>query len=530
MSFVILSGLGVVLGLLFYKLAIGPINLQLDFSTGYLLVYQAIFATLIGLIFARRKQLRFDQLATNNQVLLALDLINQDRLLESFKEKVRIIQTLKHAGIQNLLQVARIIKDLRVKDRNTPLAEVTSHIEFTLIPMALQLQAIEHRATDYLCLHAETHSIQTFLAQVQAQLLAQGQQQGIYYQVHTRYKALEGDASRLVALVVNSITALRKKYDQATPIQVVLEDTQLHYALPSVQTSYTKKVAALRLAVTTHAKVPPLQQSYTAQMNGHPFATPDNAQALVALDNQRIVKAHYGYSRVESDLYYCVIPVYLREVRPTDMDKPHMELGVTRANDRYPGAQKQEQEFLNAVQHCTQAHLETVKTVLELIKWYHGPVCRQTGEPFYLHPLAVARIVLDYNQDEATILAALLHDTVEDTHMLLAHIETVFGEETAGIVDKVTHLESSQDSFYKIKLSAEENILMLLESGDDRAMYVKLADRMHNMRTIQGKSSGSQERIAKETLQFFVPQAQRLGLHEAAKELQERSMTVLARL
>ena len=71
---------------------------------------------------------------------------------------------------------------------------------------------------------------------------------------------------------------------------------------------------------------------------------------------------------------------------------------------------------------------------------------------------------------------------------------------------------------------------MLLESGDDRAMYVKLADRMHNMRTIQGKSAASQERIAKETLQFFVPQAQRLGLHEAAKELQERSMTVLARL
>ncbi len=532
LSFVILSALGISLGFLFYQLAIGPINLQLDFSTGYLLVYQAIFATLIGLIFARRKQLRFDQLAIDNQVLLALDLVNKDRLLESIKEKVRIVQTLKHAGIQNLLQVARIIKDLRVKDQDTPLSAVTPHIEFTLIPMALQLQAIEHRATDYLRLHVETHTIQAFLEQVQAQLLAQGQQpQGIHYQVYTQHEELEGDVSRLVTLLVNSVTSLRKKYDQAVPIQVVLEDTQLHYTLPSVQTSYIKKVAALRFAVTTHAKVPPLQKSYTAQMNGHPFATPDNAQALVALETRRIVKAHYGYGSVENDLYCCVIPVYLREVRPTDMDKPYMELGVTptRANDRYPGAQEQEQEFLGVVRQRTQAHVETVKTVLELIKWYHGPVCRQTGEPFYLHPLAVARIVLDYNQEEATILAALLHDTVEDTHMLLAHIETVFGEETAGIVDKVTHLESSQDSFYKIKLSAEENILMLLESGDDRAMYVKLADRMHNMRTIQGKSAASQERIAKETLQFFVPQAQRLGLREAAKELQERSMQVLGK-
>jgi Na+/proline symporter len=531
LSFVILSVLGVALGCLFYQLVIGPINLRLDFSTGYLLVYQAIFATLIGLIFARRKQLRFDRLAINNQMLLELDLINQDRLLESFKEKVRIIQTLKHAGIQNLLQIARIIKDLRVKDHDTPLSEVTSQIEFTLIPMALQLQAIEHRATDYLRLHVETCTIQAFLEQVQAQLLAQSHQQGVHYQVHTRYKELEGDISRLVTLVVSSITSLRKKYDQTTPIWVVVEDTQLHYALSSVQAHYVKKIAALRFAVATHAKVTPPQESYTAQMDGHPFATPDDAQALVALENQRIVRAHYGHSGVGSDLYYCVIPVYLREVRPTDMDKPYMELGITptRANDRYPGAQEQEQEFLNAVRQRTQAHLETVKTVLELIKWYHGPVCRQTGEPFYLHPLAVARIVLDYDQEEATILAALLHDTVEDTHMLLEHIEAVFGEETAGIVDKVTHLESGQGSFYKIKLSAEENILMLLESGDDRAMYVKIADRMHNMRTIQGKSVASQERIAKETLQFFVPQAQRLGLHEAAKELQERSMAVLVR-
>jgi GTP diphosphokinase / guanosine-3',5'-bis(diphosphate) 3'-diphosphatase len=113
--------------------------------------------------------------------------------------------------------------------------------------------------------------------------------------------------------------------------------------------------------------------------------------------------------------------------------------------------------------------------------------------------------------------------------MLLEHIEGVFGEETAGIVDKVTHLESDQDGFYKIKLSADENILMLLESKDDRAMYVKLADRMHNMRMIQGKSAASQERIARETLQFFVLQAQRLGLHEAANELQERSVAVLAK-
>ncbi len=527
-SFIILATLGLGLGLLFYKVAIGPISLRLDFSTGYLLVYQGIFATLIGLIFARRKQLNFDKLATDNQALLAIELVNKERLLESFREKVRIIQTLKHAGIQNLLQVAKLLKDLRAKE---PLSIVTPHIESTLIPMALQLQALEHRATDYLRLQVETLSVQTLLEKVQTQLRAQGKQKGVHYQVHAHYEELECDASRLTSLLVNSIAALASPDQQERSIQVVLEETQLHYPLPSVQAGYIKKVAALRLTVTTRVKVAPPQASYTAQMNGTSLSAPESARALLTLENQRIVKAHYGYSSADQDDYHYVIPVYLGEVRPSDMDKPYMELGVApmRADDHYPGAQAQEQAFLAALSQRTEANLATVQTVLELIKWYHGPMKRQTGEPFYLHPLAVAQIVLDYNQEEATVLAALLHDTVEDTAILLTHIEAIFGKETAAIVDKVTHLESSQDSFYKIKLSAEENILMLLESGDDRAIYVKLADRVHNMRTMEGKSTTSQVRIAQETLQFFVPQAQRLGLHQAAKELQERSMKVLGK-
>lgn len=531
LSFVILSILGVTLGLIFYNITIGPIDLQLDFSTGYLLVYQAIFATLIGLIFAQRKQQRFDKLATDNEALLATELLHKEQLLESFREKVRIIQTLKHAGIHNLLQVAKIIKDLRVKDQSTPLEAVTPHIESTLIPMALQLQALEHRATDYLRLQVDTHTIQHLLAQIQTQLSVQGKRKEIYYQVHSRFQSVECDQSRLVTLITNSISALRQQHEQNTLIRVVIEDTQLHYALPSVQADYIKKVAALSITITTNTKIDAPQDAYVVQMHNTSVAAPKDTHALINLENRRVIKAHYGCSSTEKNSYHYVIPTFLRDVRPADMDKSYMELGVapTRADDHYEGAQEKEHVFLAAVQQRTTANIETVKTVLELIKWYHGPVRRQTGEPFYLHPLAVAQIVLDYNQNESTVLAALLHDTVEDTSMLLGHIETIFGKDTADIVDKVTHLESGQDSFYKIKLSAEENILMLLESGDDRAMYVKLADRMHNMRTIECKTTENQVRAAQETLQFFVPQAQRLGLHEATKELKQRCMEILGK-
>ena len=176
-------------------------------------------------------------------------------------------------------------------------------------------------------------------------------------------------------------------------------------------------------------------------------------------------------------------------------DNAYMELGVApvRANDHYKSdtidAQAQEKEFLKAVAQRSSAEISLVKTALELIKWYHGLVFRHSGEPFYLHSLAVAQIVLDYNTNTPTILGALLHDTVEDTPILLNHFEAVFGEETAAVVDTVTHLQSVEGSIFKIQLSAKEKISRLERTGSTRGLYVKLADRVHNMRTIAGHAT-----------------------------------------
>ena len=95
-------------------------------------------------------------------------------------------------------------------------------------------------------------------------------------------------------------------------------------------------------------------------------------------------------------------------------------------------------------------------------------------------------------------------------------------------MDVATHLQSVAGSLYKIKLSGEENLQMLERTGNTRGLYVKLADRMHNMWTIGGHSSlDKQKQVAQETLSFFVPLGKRLGLHEAAQELEERSKEVL---
>ena len=221
-------------------------------------------------------------------------------------------------------------------------------------------------------------------------------------------------------------------------------------------------------------------------------------------------------------------------VRPKDMDKAYIALGATpvRANDLYRSAkvdtQAYEQALLAAVTTQSSASPGKVKLALELIKWLHGPVNRHSGEPFYLHSVAVAQIVMDYNTDEATILGALLHDTVENTATPREYLQQAFGKETAEVVDEVTHLQSLPGSIHQVKLSVEEKLQMLKGTENTRALYIKVADRMHNMRTIEGhKPLAQQQLIAEETMRFFVPLSKQLGLPMAATELEKQSAAVL---
>ncbi|NEJ84293.1 HD domain-containing protein, partial [Rhizobium leguminosarum] len=125
-------------------------------------------------------------------------------------------------------------------------------------------------------------------------------------------------------------------------------------------------------------------------------------------------------------------------------------------------------------------------------------------------PISVALIVLQYSQDQDAILAALLHDTVEDTSISLSQLEAIFGPTLAFLVSKATNLE---DKLKRISLADYENIQRLTYYEDSRAALVKLADRLHNMRTIKGHSSlAKQKNIASETLNFFVPLANYLKL------------------
>lgn len=158
----------------------------------------------------------------------------------------------------------------------------------------------------------------------------------------------------------------------------------------------------------------------------------------------------------------------------------------------------------------------------------HGTQKRDSGDPYFTHPLEVAGILVSMRLDVATVVTALLHDTVEDTIATLDEIERLFGKEVAFLVDGVTKL--SQIEFQSDKAKQAENFrkLLIAMSSDIRVLLIKLADRLHNMSTLHFvRSEEKRGRIAQETMEIYAPLAERIGLHEVKDELQNLAFAQL---
>ena len=155
----------------------------------------------------------------------------------------------------------------------------------------------------------------------------------------------------------------------------------------------------------------------------------------------------------------------------------------------------------------------------------HGPQMRKSGDPYITHPLAVASILADIGMTEPTLCAALLHDTIEDTSYTLDELRNDFGEEVALLVDGVTKLDKVK---YGDTAQADTIRKMIVAmSRDIRVLVIKLADRLHNMRTLRYVKQDTQERKARETLEIFAPLAHRLGMNTLKWELEDLAFATL---
>ncbi|MFI9780723.1 RelA/SpoT family protein [Streptomyces sp. NPDC051956] len=175
--------------------------------------------------------------------------------------------------------------------------------------------------------------------------------------------------------------------------------------------------------------------------------------------------------------------------------------------------------------HHPEAPLEPLRRAYVLAESSHRGQMRKSGEPYITHPLAVTLILAELGAETTTLTASLLHDTVEDTEVTLDQVRTEFGEEVAYLVDGVTKLEKVE---YGAAAEPETFRKMLVATGNDvRVMSIKLADRLHNMRTLGVMRPEKQARIAKVTRDVLIPLAERLGVQALKTELEDLVFAIL---
>lgn len=185
-------------------------------------------------------------------------------------------------------------------------------------------------------------------------------------------------------------------------------------------------------------------------------------------------------------------------------------------------------EFMEYIHtYLTDDECNQVLKAFELADKAHEGQLRASGEPYIMHPLAVADILAHLQIDHITLMAALMHDVVEDTSYSKEDLEEMFGSEVAFLVDGVTKLNQFQYETKEDRQMENYRKMILAMAKDVRVVVIKLGDRLHNMRTLKHMRSDKQKRIAKETLEIFAPLAHRLGIFNVKWELEDLSFRYL---
>jgi Na+/proline symporter len=495
-----LASLGILVGYLLFDALYGPIHLTGVMDSGqFKLVYGSLlFSSLLMTLF------RFKQ--------------NQAALQERNKHLADSYEKYSQELGEVLRYREEVLKDLR-----------EDQIERIDQTAAAYLKQVIYRTVDYLRLEVSKIDLEALLTAVKQGLKLQDLKVApqILVQKHMQDTQIEADGSKIKLLLMNSISYIHQHNAANKPIIITLEQAMLGHGIDKME-DYTRNLQAIRITISRDEAIPPMQEIYMldqTNLNSKANQHPDRKQLI---ENARIIDAHYGYADFDQEsTHIYVLPTNVRAVRGKVMELLREPAAVDPDEVKHPVAIKLEEELVAKLNSIQGVDIKIIEKTLDTIKTYHAGVKRKSGEPFFTHPIHVALILLDYCKDQDAVVSALLHDSIEDTSLSLAQLQARFGRTVAMIVDKLTNLE---DRLRRFNLANHEYVARLISSDDKRVAYVKLADRLHNMRTIGGHSDLSkQQKIAEETLQLFVPMAKQLGLTDVEKELKELSLAVLSK-
>ncbi len=186
-----------------------------------------------------------------------------------------------------------------------------------------------------------------------------------------------------------------------------------------------------------------------------------------------------------------------------------------------------EELITKAKEYMTDKDIELIKQAYEFSRQAHEGQVRRSGEPYIIHPIKVSEILVSLQLDVVTVISSLLHDVVEDTNVTLEEIEKVFGREVAILVDGVTKLGRIKFKSKEEQQAENHRKMFVAMARDIRVILIKLADRLHNMRTLKHLPDEKQRRIADETLEIFAPLAHRLGISTVKWELEDVALRYL---
>ncbi|WP_339044032.1 HD domain-containing protein [Cardinium endosymbiont of Tipula unca] len=351
----------------------------------------------------------------------------------------------------------------------------------------------------------------------------------LLFKKQTKVKQLIADPGLFERLLTINLLEISKS-EQASNHMVTLTitDTTLRYDYAKALQSGRKGLTlqAIAFFISTDPKVQDALPAYDIIDEITPIYLPKTEAQLYQAESRQIVQAHGGYVEiveVEKKLTCLyVLPIAGKNVMRFKTYDP-----ATLASDMAETSESlaQEKELIALVIKKTTLTEKMAVSTINFIKNAHGLVKRKSGDPYYTHPMEVAKILLEITNNPETILAGLLHDVVEDTPVTLNQVELMYGPEVAYIVDMVTHYNTNG---YRWKLDDEENKSILDQCKDIRVIQVKLADRLHNTRTLCFRKLADQKRIAKETMEFYIPWGKKNSIAIWLPEMQHICETILA--
>ena len=518
-----LFGLGALLGALTYRSLGFSFFLTTTVITPAALIFISFIVLSAVLVLNRSRQRSF-QLEQRQIILQELKKAAEETLdqLKSAPDYfVKQVAQTNSAGIQSAhvlsQELQNIVRDTKsIQKAKEVIAGKTLELTEQIGKSAQYLEKTINLIETQTQLQKSTIGLQKFLNRLYDDLPDDGEG-ALLLDHQAKAKTIQCDVLRVHQLLRKTYEQIRLQKPEHDYFYLHVQDTALRYP------NHTKPIAALAFLFTDSEQTNPnIAASYT-HLDKMPI-DPHLAGNRFLKEAQVMVDKHYGYLGLSNmpNEYLIVLPTRLDDIRPKiieDEQAPNRSLN----NELLREAKEIELSFWHAIIQQPHYNILEIEGVVNFMKATHQHQTRKSGHPYYMHTLSVAKYASEHSKESYIVIAALLHDIVEDTGMGLEEIGVRFGPKVEKLVKLLSNIKGA---FKKYKLDSKKDQVALLAS-DKEAILIKACDRLHNLQTLGAMPRHKQKAKAEETLKHYTPVIRAAGFEKLADQLEETARKFL---